>query len=169
VKLEGTIAIEAPHRAVWALLIDPTSLARCMPGVQDVRQVDERTFEGTILASVGPIDGSFSFRSVLTTAEFPGDLVVAVEGHDTVTKSRLEMEVRAALTEAVRGATNLAYRADVRIKGRLAILGEMVLRATAGMMIGEVTKCLRSQLEGDAGASAVRGPIDMDAATPGVE
>jgi hypothetical protein len=45
----------------------------------------------------------------------------------------------------------------------------MVLRATAGLMIGEVTKCLRSQLEGDAGASAVRGPIDMDAATPGVE
>lgn len=168
-KLEGTIAIEAPPRAVWALLIDPTSLARCMPGVQDVRQVDERTFEGTILASVGPIDGSFSFRSVLATAEFPDDLVVAVEGLDSVTKSRLEMEVRAGLTEPARGATNLAYRADVRIKGRLAILGEMVLRATAGMMIGEVTKCLRSQLEGDAGAAAVGGPIDVDAAAPGVE
>jgi hypothetical protein len=37
------------------------------------------------------------------------------------------------------------------------------------MMIGEVTKCLRSRLEGDAGAAEVRGPIDMDAATPGVE
>ena len=33
------------------------------------------------------------------------------------------------------------------MKGRLAILGEMMLRATAGMMIGEVTKCLRSQLD----------------------
>ena len=41
----------------------------------------------------------------------------------------------------------LTYRAEVKVKGRLAILGEMVLRATAGMMIGEVTKCLRSQLE----------------------
>jgi carbon monoxide dehydrogenase subunit G len=172
-KLEGTIAIGAPPRAVWALLVDPTSLARCMPGVQEVRQLDERTFEGRILASVGPIDGSFSFRSVLTTAEFPDDLVVTVEGLDSVTKSRLEMDVRASLTEPGRGATSLAYRADVRIKGRLAILGEMVLRATAGMMIGEVTKCLRSQLEGAGEAPAAgadeAGRIDVDAATPGVE
>jgi carbon monoxide dehydrogenase subunit G len=172
-KLVGTIAIDAPPRAVWALLVDPTSLARCMPGVQEVRQLDERTFEGRILASVGPIDGSFSFRSVLTTAEFPDDLVVTVEGLDSVTKSRLEMDVRASLTEPGRGATSLAYRADVRIKGRLAILGEMVLRATAGMMIGEVTKCLRSQLEGAGEAPAAgadeAGRIDVDAATPGVE
>ena len=168
-KLEGTIEIEAPPRAVWALIVDPTSLARCMPGVQDIRQVDERTFEGTILASVGPIDGSFSFRSVLTTADFPADLVVNVKGLDSVTKSRLEMDVRAALTEPARGATSLAYRADVRIKGRLAILGEMVLRATAGMMIGEVTKCLRSQLQGGGATEAAGGPIDLDAATPGVE
>ena len=170
-KLDGTIAIEAPPRAVWALIVDPTSLARCMPGVQDIRQLDERTFEGTILASVGPIDGSFSFRSILATADFPSDLVVTVEGLDSVTKSRLEMEVRAALTEPARGATSLAYHADVRVKGRLAILGEMVLRATAGMMIGEVTKCLRSQLDGGAaGAGAAGGgSIDLDAATPGIE
>ena len=171
-KLEGTITIDAPPRAVWALVVDPTSLARCMPGVQEVRQIDERTFEGRILASVGPIDGSFSFRSVLATADFPDDLVVAVEGLDSVTKSRLEMEVRASLAEPARGSTSLAYRADVRVKGRLAILGEMVLRATAGMMIGEVTKCLRSQLEGD-GAGARSGTpdgrIDVDAAAPGVE
>jgi hypothetical protein len=48
----------------------------------------------------------------------------------------------------------------------------MVLRATAGMMIGEVTKCLRSQLDGAAAAGAGAaggGSIDLDAATPGIE
>jgi carbon monoxide dehydrogenase subunit G len=147
VKLDGTIEIAAPAAAVWGLIVNPISLSSCMPGVQDIRQVDERTFEGTVSASVGPIDGSFAFRSVMTRAEFPDGLVVQVEGTDSVTRSRVGMEVTASLAERGSAATALTYHAVVTVKGRLAILGEMVLRATAGMMIGEVTKCLRFQLE----------------------
>ena len=73
-KLDGTIAIAAPATDAWALIINPISLSACMPGVQDIRQIDERTFEGTISASVGPIDGNFAFRSVMTRAVFPDDL-----------------------------------------------------------------------------------------------
>ena len=146
-KLDGTISMAASAADVWALIINPISLSACMPGVQDIRQIDDRTFEGTISASVGPIDGNFAFRSVMTRAVFPDDLVVRVEGTDSVTKSRLEMDVVVALSELGSESTDLTYRAEVRVKGRLAILGEMMLRATAGMMIGEVTKCLRSQLD----------------------
>jgi hypothetical protein len=32
----------------------------------------------------------------------------------------------------------------------LAILGDMILRATAGVIIGEVAKCLRARLEAPA-------------------
>ena len=38
-------------------------------------------------------------------------------------------------------------------KGRLAILGEMILRATASLMIAQVTRCLRVRLEPAAGTS----------------
>jgi carbon monoxide dehydrogenase subunit G len=154
VKLDGTIAVAAPAADVWALIINPISLSACMPGVQDIRQLDEKTFEGTITASVGPIDGNFAFRSEMTEATFPDHLTVVVEGTDSVTKSRLQMEVVAAVAERGPDATDLTYRAEVKVKGRLAILGEMVLRATAGMMIGEVTKCLRSQLEPPAAVPA---------------
>jgi hypothetical protein len=44
------------------------------------------------------------------------------------------------------------YTVDVDIKGRLAILGEMVLRATAGAMIGQVSGCMRERLEAAATA-----------------
>jgi carbon monoxide dehydrogenase subunit G len=145
-KLHGTIEIAAPGRAVWNLIIDPVSLAACVPGVRDVRQVDERTFEGSITAGVGPMEGDFSFTSVLARSTFPDDLEVQVEGIDSVTKSRLVATIRASLTQSA-GTTTLAYDAVVTVKGRLAILGEMMLRATAGLMITQVTRCLRSQLE----------------------
>jgi 2-furoyl-CoA dehydrogenase large subunit len=146
-RLQGTIDIAAPPEAVWAVMIDPRDLAACVPGVSDVRQVDDRTFEGSVRASVGPIDGDFSFRSVLARMTFPDELVVDVEGTDSVTKSRVVAHIEASLTSASDGSTTLGYRATITTKGRLAIIGDMVLRATAGVMIGQVTKCLRSRLE----------------------
>jgi carbon monoxide dehydrogenase subunit G len=146
-KLDGTIDIDAPAAAVWQVVIDPVDLAACVPGVGAVRQVDARTFEGTVRASVGPIDGDFAFRSVLTRTEFPDDLVVDVDGTDSVTNSRIVAHVEASLGEGTPGRTTLTYHATVNVKGRLAIIGEMVLRATASVMIGQVTRCLRSRLE----------------------
>ena len=171
-KLDGTIPIHASAQAVWDVVVDPIRLASCMPGVQDIRQIDERTFEGTILASVGPIDGSFAFRSILTTARFPDDIVIAVTGADSVTKSRVEMDVQASVIERDSTQAELAYHADVRVKGRLAILGEMVLRATAGLMIGEITQCLRSQVETVSRGSRAAGSgdgVEIDAVEPGIE
>lgn len=146
-KLDGTIEIAATVADVWALINDPVSLSACVPGVSGVRQIDDRTFEGSVSASIGPIDGQFAFRSLITRSSFPGDLGVDVEGVDSVTKSRVLAQVTVALTQPAPGATLLRYQAVVTVKGRLSILGEMVLRATAGMMIGQVTKCLRSRLE----------------------
>ena len=146
-KLDGRIDIDATAADVWQVVIDPVGLSACVPGVSDVRQVDDRTFEGAIRASVGPIDGDFAFRSILSRADFPGDLVVDVEGTDSVTRSRIVAHIEAALDEATPGRTTLTYHATVTVKGRLAIIGEMVLRATASVMITQVTRCIRSRLE----------------------
>ena len=146
-KLEGAIEIAASTDAVWLVLIDPTDLAACIPGVGQVRQIDERTFEGTVRASVGPIDGDFQFRSVMTEVTFPDSLVVDVEGTDSMTRSRVMAHIEATVVETAPGHTSLTYRATVSTKGRLAIIGDMVLRATAGVMIGQVTRCLRDRLE----------------------
>lgn len=48
-KLASTIDIAAPPLALWAVMIDPTDLAACVPGVSSVRQIDDRTFEGVVV------------------------------------------------------------------------------------------------------------------------
>jgi carbon monoxide dehydrogenase subunit G len=146
-RLHGTIVIAAPAQQVWDVVTDPTGIAGCVPGVKDMRMVDDGRFEGAISASVGPLNGDFAFQSVISQAVFPGDLQVEVDGTDSVTKSRLVVNVRAGLIEDSPTQTTLTYDADVKVKGRLAILGEMILRATASMMIGQVTRCLQTRLE----------------------
>jgi carbon monoxide dehydrogenase subunit G len=42
--------------------------------------------------------------------------------------------------------TQMDYKADVKIKGRLAILGDMVLRATTTLILQEFTRRLHKGL-----------------------
>src|SRR5581483_11397808 len=99
----------------------------CMPGVENVTQVDDRTFDAAIAASVGPISGRFNFRAHIVESNPPTEMAAQ---------------------------TALAYRATVEVKGRLAILGDMVLRATAALMMEEATRRLRAQLEAPGGTGA---------------
>ena len=152
-KLDGRIEIAAAARDVWGLVIDPVSLASCVPGVQHVERVDERTFRGTITASVGPMEGRFEFTSTIEREIFPTDLQVETTGTDSITNSPLRASVAAWLESPAPDQTVLGYRATVTVGGRLAILGEMMLRVTAGMLIGELVKCLRARLEAGAPAA----------------
>jgi carbon monoxide dehydrogenase subunit G len=93
--------------------------------------------------------------SALTCTPVPGvestaprELVVQTEGTDSVTKSAMQVRMTVTLTEPVENRTELGYHASVEIKGRLAILGDMVLRATAVLLLEEFSRRLRKELEG---------------------
>jgi carbon monoxide dehydrogenase subunit G len=146
-KLAGQIEIDAPAERLWALINDPVGLAGCVPGVQDVRQVDERTFGGSITAAVGPMEGHFEFTAVIEESRFPDALVVQLTGVDSVTKSQLVATVQSSAEIVEPERTRLVYTAVINVKGRLAILGDMILRATASVMIGELVKCRKRRLE----------------------
>lgn len=153
-RLAGRIDIAAPQEAVWAALVDPIRLSACVPGARDARQVDARTFEGTISAAIGPMTGEFAFAAVLAATAFPDDLRVEVAGTDSVTNSRVTAAVRASVAAIGPSATALTYDATVTVGGRLAIVGEMILRATAGAMVAEATRCLRARLEAGSSLAA---------------
>jgi carbon monoxide dehydrogenase subunit G len=146
-RLRGAIDIAAPVEMVWSTVTNPLPLAACVPGVSQMEQLDASTFRGTIVVSLGPAAGSFEFTSQIGDLQPPETFVATVQGRDSVTGSPVEVVVRTRLHQRGAGTTRLEYDAAVAMTGRIAILGEMVLRAAAGVLIGEVTRCLRARLE----------------------
>ena len=139
--------VKAPPDAVWALLIDPQQLAACIPGVEEVTQVDERTFDGVVSATIGPMSGKFALRATIVESDPPRALTTHVHGTDSVTKSTMDAEVVMTLASDSGAQTELTYQTTVDIKGRLAILGDMVLRATASLMLDEFGQRLQRRFE----------------------
>ncbi len=146
--LDGKIDLDVPAQQAWDFLLDVNRFSSCMPGVEQVTQVDDRTFDGVIGAAVGPISGKFNFRATILESIPPEEMQVRTEGKDSVTGSVMIASVAITIKETVASHTELSYHANVEIKGRLAILGDMIVRATASLMMEEFARRLRAKLEG---------------------
>ncbi len=143
---DGKIDLDVPVRQAWEFLIDINKFSTCLPGIDEVKQIDDKTFDGIISATVGPISGKFSFRSTIVESRPPDQMVVRTEGTDSVTKSTVNADMTVDLREISENKTEMDYRADIKIEGRLAILGDMVLRATATLILQEFARRLHKGL-----------------------
>ena len=144
--LDGKIDLDVPVEKAWDFLIDIDKFSTCLPGIDEVRQIDDKRFDGVISATVGPISGKFNFRSTIVESRPPEQMVVKTEGTDTVTKSTVNADMTVDLRRISDSKSQMDYKADVKIKGRLGILGDMVLRATATLILQEFTKRLHKGL-----------------------
>jgi len=140
---DGKIDLDVPVQRAWEFLIDINKFSTCLPGIDEVKQIDDKTFDGIISATVGPISGKFNFRSTIVESRPPEQMVVRTEGMDSVTKSTVNADMTVDLRSISDTKSQMDYQADVKIKGRLAILGDMVLRATATLILQEFTRRLR--------------------------
>jgi uncharacterized protein len=138
----GKIDLDVPADQAWDFLIDINKFSACLPGIEEVKQIDDKTFEGMLAASVGPISGKFTFRSTILESRPPEQMLVRTEGTDSVTKSTVTADMTVDLRKLSEEKTQMDYKADVKIKGRLAILGDMVLRATATLILQEFARRL---------------------------
>lgn len=78
--LDGKIDLDVPVQKAWEFLIDIDKFATCLPGIDEVKQIDDKTFDGIITAAVGPISGKFNFRSTIVESRPPEQMVVCTEG-----------------------------------------------------------------------------------------
>ena len=143
---DGKIDLDVPLQKAWDFLIDINKFSTCLPGIDEVKHIDDKTFDGMISANVGPISGKFNFRSTILESRPPEQMVVRTQGTDTVTKSTVNADMTVDLHSMSETKSQMDYKADVQIKGRLGILGDMVLRATATLILQEFTRRLRKGL-----------------------
>ncbi len=149
-NFEGTITVEHPRDVVWDFVLDIRKFSSCMPGLDSIDRIDDVTFDGVISAKVGPMAGKFAFRSTITESNPRESLAVKIEGNDSVTRSTVVAAVDARMEEPGENRTELRYKASVEIKGRLAIVGDMILRATTSLILEEFRKRLGKALDDQA-------------------
>jgi len=145
-QIKDSFLIKAPQDKVWEFLFDIPKLSQCVPGIESVEIVDDKTYRGKLVVRVGPIKSEFGGTVTLTEVEAPNRIAGTVEGDDKSSASSVKASFTGTLTP-VDGGTEAAFVVEVNLRGRLAQFGGPVITATAKKLTAEFAKNLRTQLE----------------------
>jgi carbon monoxide dehydrogenase subunit G len=165
--LTGKFTLNAPIQKSWESLLRPETLASCIPGCEEVRAIDEKNYVSTIKQKVGPISVRFKFTTALTEIDPPVHLKAVGKGADLFKAGSLTHEAVVDLKAISAEEVEVSYQTNVRIVGRLAILGDRIIRAKAKSLEKEFTEALRKKLsetgDSDEDASAEnKGGLERD-------
>ncbi len=144
--IEGKFAINAPIEKLWQCLLDPETLASCMPGAETVERIDEKTYHAVVKQKVGPIKVKLKFTNVLTKVEPPNHMELEGEGSDVTKLGHFKQKTSVNLRQNENGEVEVSYAANVNIVGKLAMFGDRIMKRKAKEVEEEFTNNLKGKL-----------------------
>lgn len=144
---EDRFTVQAPVAKVWAFLRDPQQVGQCIPGTERIEVIDDRHYLVVAGARVSFLSVSFAMNVEVTEIEEPVRLVSVADGMDSRIKERVKLS--SALTLEPRGedATDVSYKIELTVFGKLASLGFSVIKGKAKQMATDFATCIRTRLE----------------------
>jgi len=121
--IEGKFSVKAPIKKLWDMLFgDVKGVAACMPGVESLEVVDDKTFNLTMKQKVGIFGVTMKGPLLLTTVQAPTHLDMAGEFSDVTKLGQIKSKITLDLAENAPNV-DLSYKLDVSISGKISALG----------------------------------------------
>lgn len=142
-RLENKCVLPLEPAAAWELLLDLPRVAPCIPGVSEVTDEGEGRFAGQMQAQAGPLRVNLAGTvRIVSQDAAKGEAQLTLEAADRRLggSARTNMTLRLAATAA--GETELTISADTNFGGRLATLGQPIIRRKAAATLEEFARNL---------------------------
>lgn len=145
-NLSGAFSFAGPRSTVWALLHDPSVLAKVLPGTKSLVQTAPDRYEGTMKVSLGPLTAAeFAVVVLLADEVEPSHFTMQIDGKGGVGFVRGSATVD--LTENADGGTAMAYTSDMQIGGKIAAVGQRLIESVSRMMTKQALDALDAELQ----------------------
>lgn len=141
---EFTVA--APLPAVWAFFRDVPRVATCVPGVERVEAMGDRTYQGTMRVKVGPLGFRLNGRLVEQEVdEAARTATLAVSAEDRGLTSAVNATLRLRLVEAD-GGTAVVLDTEANVLGKLGQFGQGVIKLAADAVLKQFVVTVQQRL-----------------------
>ena len=143
-RFEHKVTIDAPKQTVQDFLNDFHKSAYCVPGLKDLKDLGNDAYEGTIRVRIGPIGLNVGGKAQIERQTEGWH--VKGEGNDRRVGASMTADVEARLEELAANSTAVEIIADVNFAGRLAEMGQPLIKRKADSFVGEFAENLRKAI-----------------------
>jgi hypothetical protein len=144
VKLSSKQSIAAPRERVFAALLDPEVLKKCIPGCEEVTATSTSVFDVHLRIGVAAIKGSYKGQVRVENARPHESFSLVLEGRGLPGFVHAKAAIR---LEESGGGTELSSEADATVGGVIAAVGSRLLGAIAKKMSAEFFSRLAEEVE----------------------
>lgn len=146
-NLEGSQILAAWPEEVWLALFDRDVLAQAIPGCESLKQTGETSFSAVVKLKIGPVSARFKGDVELSDIVLGKSCTLSGKGSGGIA-GFAKGAARVTLTPD-RDLTVLNYTADIAIGGKLAALGNRLIKSTAQKLTDEFFANFNSALADD--------------------
>jgi len=156
-EIEKVSTVPAPAAKVWEMLLDPTVMASCVPGMKSIEVISDVEYNAVIHVKISFISAKFKLKTRIVEQRAPEYLRAEGTGEDASVASSLKQQSEIFLKELPDGQTELRTKVKVDVLGRLGTFGLSVMKTKADRMWEEFSQNLATRLAGGeiAGAAGV--------------
>ena len=154
-QMSDTRQIAATPEEVYAALLDPDMLIKCVPGATEVTGSPEAGYEATVVQKVGPVKATF--KGQVTMSDMVPGQSIKISGGGKGGAAGFAKGGADVRLVAKDGGTELSYDVEAKIGGKLAQLGSRIIDGFAKKMADQFFNNLQETLEGPADAEASTG------------
>ncbi len=157
-KIEGSYTIKSKRERVFALLVAPEILQRCVPGCQSLEAQEDGSYKMTMKTGIGSIKGLFTGLIRLEDIAEPEHYKMIVEGKGApgFLKGTGELDLIEQGDE-----TTINYSGEVSVGGTLASVGQRMVQSAAKMMTGQFFAAIEAEAKAIAKAEEAGEPVEL--------
>lgn len=147
-KIENDFEVAAPIDEVWAAMLDADKVAACVPGAQVLDQLGPDLYQFGMKIKIGPV--SMQYKGEIEFVEKDGAAHRAVlrgKGKETRGHGNAEAMSTLSLT-SVGEVTRCQVEADLKLSGRVAAMGQGIIKDVSDRIAAQFAGNLQRMLSG---------------------
>jgi carbon monoxide dehydrogenase subunit G len=144
VNVSGERQFDAPRSAVWAVVNDPASMAKTMPGVESFDVHDDRRWTANVKIPLGL--GGLKMKIDMDKTEERELEFASLHVKGQGVGAMLNMQTSFELSDA-EGGCLMKWAADVKLAGPVGSMGQRVLQPIVNQQVQHVLKALDTQVQ----------------------
>jgi len=141
-----TLRFDIPIQKLYDFFLDAKTVGSCVPGCESVEIVSENEYDSIIKTKVGIISAKFKVRTKISET-VPFNLIRTVgHGKELRNLGQFKQKTEITLKELSENETEVTYKAEVSIVGRLATFGDRIMKSKAKTMGEEFVDSVKTKL-----------------------
>ena len=145
--IEKSMELASTPDQLWSLLLDPQTMAGCVPGMQSIEVVSDIEYLVSLKVKIAFVTASFKIRTHVLEQKPPLYLKSAGVGEDAALASSLKHQSEIFLTPLESGMTQLRILTHVDVLGRVGTFGLSAMKTKTDRMWDELAASLKAKLE----------------------